>query len=59
MRYSNILQKLAEKESVPIQTIEDSIQSAIRAAGLDCTPEQFIETAASLIAKKTIYNTIV
>ena len=56
MNYNQILKQIAVKENVSVKEVEKEMQAAIKAAGLDCSPKEFIETTALLVREKTIYS---
>lgn len=56
MNYNRILKQIAAKENISVKEVEREMEIAIRAAGLDCSPKEFIEKTALLVRKKTIYS---
>ncbi len=58
MKYEKIIRQIALKENISEKEVEQEMQSAIDAAGLDCTVKEFIKIMSSKL-KKTIYSNIV
>lgn len=58
MKYKKIIRQIALKENISEKAVEQEMQSAIYAAGLDCSVQEFIKIM-SLNIKKTIYSNIV
>lgn len=59
MKYKDIIKRIAQQEQVTEKEVEEDMKAALRMAGLDCSVKEFIETAALLCQKKTIYSRIV
>ena len=58
MKYKQIIRQIAFKENISVKEVEQEMQLAINAAGLECTVQEFIEEMVSKL-KKTIYSNIV
>lgn len=54
MRYQDIIKAIAARERVPEETVENEMRQALRAAGVSCSPEEFILSAA-VYAQKGLY----
>ena len=52
MKYKEILRQLAIQENVSEKEIEKEMQLAIKAAGLNTTPKEFIEKATKQVEKR-------
>ena len=52
MTYKEILKQVAIKENVSVREVEKEMQIAIKAAGFDCNPKDFIENIATLVKRK-------
>ena len=59
MNYRKIIKRLAQQEQVSENEIEQEMTAALRLAGFNESPEDFIKTAALLCQEKTIYRRIV
>ena len=51
MKYEEILNYISIKENVSKEEIEKEMQIAIKSAGLDCSPKDFIEIMTRLVKK--------
>ena len=52
MKYRQILEQIATKENTTPKQVEKEMKAALKAAGLDCHPKEFIEKASVTIAKR-------
>ena len=52
MKYKQILKALAQKENVSKKQIEREMIAAIKSAGLNCSPKEFIEEISSSLTKR-------
>ncbi len=52
MTYENILREISLKENVSVEEIEREMQTAINAAGLDCTAKEFIEITSFFVNER-------
>ena len=55
MKYKKMLQKVAKEYSTSPEEVDKEIRRAIKATGLNVSPQAFISLCASK-AKKTIYR---
>ena len=56
MNYNKILRQIADRENISVKEVENEMRIAIKMAGLDCSPKEFIETTARLVKERTIYS---
>ena len=55
MGYYDVLRKIAIKENISVEEVENEMKMAIALAGLDCSVKEFVEvTAASIIKRRYI-----
>lgn len=52
MNYNEILRRIADRENVSINDVENEMVEAIGRAGLDCTVEEFIDTVARMVMQR-------
>lgn len=44
MKYHKILKLIADKENVTVKEIEKEMEAALKAANINCSPQQFIKS---------------
>ena len=55
MKYKDIIKTIAKREKTSVKAIEKEMKWSIKAAGLNCSPEKFINEISQQ-ALKTIYS---
>ena len=53
MEYGDILLKLSRENNASVTEIENEMQKALKAAGINCSPEGFIEIIKNEFIKAT------
>ncbi len=56
MKYKDILKEIATNRKISTKEVEKEMEAAIKCAGLDCSPKEFIENAVAVLKERTIYS---